>query len=229
MIVSPLKDPHNFKCASVIQRLVPTGNVINVPLFFSGDLSFSLTSDRRFVRAVTSRYVIYEFWKCAFHDPDRIINICDFIFGRLDPMMLYYLQENWPAYKDPYLRSSLFFILNRCSESGRPSLGEISYDSYNPHALHRLKTVDDTNLSIELIPSDFLEDLRQRPSDEYVLMPIGDYSYNLFEHGKSESWEITRVNHEEVRKFIKETNKNTILAYKMHPALPEFYKDFYQI
>ena len=75
MTVSPLKDPHNFTCASALKRIIPKGATVNMPLFFGGHLEFALSSSGRKVRALTNKYVVYEFWKCAFHDPHLILKL----------------------------------------------------------------------------------------------------------------------------------------------------------
>ena len=227
MLVTPIKDPHNFRCAAALKKIVPRRATVNVPLFFSGNLEFALSSSGRRVHAITNKYVIYEFWKCAFHDPHRIIKISEHLFKNRDKNMLYYLQEDWPKYRDPYLRSSLFFLLNRFSSTGYQSHGELDYDNYNPIALNRLKKLNDNNFTLELIAADnFLEKLKEISTKDYILMPIGAFSFNFFEHGKNEGWETTKVNHTLVRDFLKETDSKTILVYKKHGALESFFKGF---
>jgi len=227
VIVSPLKDPHNFACASALKKIIPKGGTVNVPLFFAGHLELSLTSSGRRVRALTNKYVVYEFWKCAFHDPHRIIKISQFLFERRDSNMLYFLQEDWPTYRDPYLRSSLFFLLNRLSESGYQSQGSLNYDNYNPIATSRLKKLSSQNLTLDLLSEEnFLEPLQSRPQEEYILIPAANFSYNLLEHGKSQGWESTLINHQHLRDFLKETDKRTVIVYKAHGALGKFFEDF---
>jgi hypothetical protein len=149
------------------------------------------------------------------------------MYERRDANMLCYMQEDWPTYKDPYVRSCMFFLLNRFSSTGEQSRGTLTYDNYNPVALNRLKNIDSTNFTIDLINSDdFLAPLVGLPSDEYIVMPLGVFSYNFFEHGKNEGWETTKVDHTQVRGFLKETEKKTILVYRWHEAIPSFFDGF---
>ena len=227
MPASPIKDPYNFCCASFIKKQIPRNSVVNTTLFFSGQLEFALSAAGRSVNALTTKYVVYEFWKCAFHDPHRIIKIAEFMYERKDPNMLYYLQEDWPTYKDPYMRSCMFFLLNRFSSTGEQSKGVLSYDNYNPIVLSRLKNLDSKNFTLNLINSDnFIEPLHKKPDDEYVLMPVGNFGYNLFEHGMNEGWETTKVNHNQLKDFLHQTNKKTLLVYNQHNALPSFFDGF---
>jgi hypothetical protein len=224
---SPIKDPHDFRCASSLKKIIPRGTVVNTALFFSGQLEFALAGEGRLVQALTTKYVVYEFWKCAFQDPHRIIKIAEFMNERRDPLMLHYMQEDWPTYKDPYVRSCMFFLLNRFSSTGAQSKGALSYENYNPVALNRLKNIDSTNFTINLINSnDFIKPLSERPSGEYIVLPIGEFSYNFFEHGKNEGWETTKVDHTLIKDFLKETEKKTIIVYKWHEALDSFFNGF---
>ena len=201
-----------------------------MPLLFGGHIELALSSSGRVVRALTNKYVVYEFWKCAFHDPYRILKIAEFLFERRDSNMLYYLQESWPTYKDPYLRSGLFFLLNRISESGYQSSGRLNYDSYNPVAANRLKKLNKDNLGLFLSTNeDFMAPLSERPESEYVVIPAANFSYNLFEHGASKGWETTIVDHTAVKDFLTSTDKKTVAIYKNHGALDSFFGGFSKI
>tara|TARA_B100001250_G_scaffold412964_1_gene445601 strand:+ start:2761 stop:3531 length:771 start_codon:yes stop_codon:yes gene_type:complete len=224
---SPIKEPHDFRSASFLKKIIPPDAVVNTALFFSGQLEFALSAAGRTVKASTTKYVVYEFWKCAMRDPHRIIKIAEFMYARKDPNMLYYLQEDWPTYKDPFMRSCMFFLLNRFSSTGEQSRGVLSYDNYNPIVLSRLKNLNYTNFTLNLTESDNLtKSLCELPNDEYVLIPVGRFSYNLFEHGKTEGWETTKVDHSQIKEFLHNTDKKTLLVYKWHNALASFFEDF---
>lgn len=229
-MISPLKDPHNFQCAAAVKNLIPPNSTVNVPAFFSGNLPLSLSSSGRRVRAITNKYVVYEFWKCALHDPQRIIKIAQYISSHQDPNMLYYLQEDWPTYRDPYLRSALFFLLNRLSDTGFQSYGSLTYENYNPISLNRLKAVKDHNLEVQLIADDdFIANLEQYPDSDYVVIPAGNFSYNFFQEGQNRGWETTDIDHRKIREFLSKTNKKTVIAYNSHAALGSFYEGFGQV
>ena len=226
-MISPIKDPHNLQCGGTLKKLMPPRSTVNIPIFFSGNLAFSLTSAGHRVRGMTNKYVVYEFWKCAFHDPNRIMHIAEHLVAKQDPNILYYLQEDWPTYRDPYLRSALFFLLNRLSHSGFQSHGELTHENYNPISLNRLKTISDSNLEMHLLTEEnFISSLQEFPDSDYVVIPVGNFKYNFFQEGQSKGWETTEVDHCKIRDFLSSTNKKTIAAYNKHATLPSFYRDF---
>ena len=229
-MISPIKDPHDFQCGSVLQKIIPPRATVNVPIFFSGNLPLLLSSSGRHVRGLTNKYVVYEFWKCAFHDPKRVMDIAKHLSTKQDSNILFYLQEDWPTYKDPYLRSALFFLLNRFSETGFQSHGNLTYDNFNPISLNRIKALKDSNLEIHLLTSaDFIPPLKEYPESDYILMPVGTFAYNFFQEGQNRGWETTEIDQYKLRDFLDNTEKKTILAYNKHAALPSFYENHNQL
>ena len=116
---SPIK---NYKkqtnSLSAIKQLIPKGSIVESHLFYDGSTEFNLAESERFVIANTNKYVVYEFWSCAMEDPKRIASIAEYMFPVLNEQTFDILQKEWANYKDPYMRSALFFLLNRCSSLG---------------------------------------------------------------------------------------------------------------
>jgi len=213
----------------MLKEIIPKGTVVNSFLFFSGDQEFSLAENGRFVVAHTNKYVIYEFWKCAMEEPQRIAKIAEDMFskmeGKWDSFRLF--QENWPKYKNPYMRSALFFLLNRCSESGFISMGKLSDERYNPISLSYLNNFNVDNFHIVWDKEEnFHETFSSIENTDYLLFPIGKFNYNLFEYGKNKGYEMTTIYHKKIHESLQEIKDKWVVLYKQHPHVFAMYKDY---
>jgi len=207
--------------------MIPKGSVVESFLFFGGHLEFSLSSADRFVIAHTHKYVIYEFWHCAIEDSVRVADISQTFFPIDDPNIFYIFQEKWPKYPDPYTRSALFFLLNRCSATGEISAGHLSDHNFNPLALSHLKNFNPKNFYITLdADQDLVGNIQKAQQGEYLLMPIGDYNYNFFEYGKNKGYEMSVVHHRRLHEALEESKKKWIILYRPHPQLEKMYADY---
>tara|TARA_Y100000296_G_scaffold70998_1_gene86111 strand:+ start:953 stop:1717 length:765 start_codon:yes stop_codon:yes gene_type:complete len=225
---SPIKESvNNFKALSVLKNIIPKGSVIDSFLFFSGNVELNLAESGRFIVAHTNKYVVYEFWKCAMENPAKIAEISNFLYPIGDEKAFHLFQENWPLYKDHYTRSALFFLLNRCSESGWISAGKFDDKNFNPVALSHLKRFSPKNFFLTLDKADTLNEAvtNSEMKGDYLLLPIGKFDYNFFEYGKSKGYEMTTVLHEELQKHLANIDKKWTVLYKNHPHLYKLYKD----
>ena len=224
---SPIKENNRFKCLTELQRMIPKGSVVNSFLFFAGNLEFNLAKSGRFVIAHTHKYVISEFWQCVMEDPSRVVEMSKFLFPIEDPNMFYILQENWPKYRDPYVRASLFFLLNRCSDSGWISAGKLEQRNFNPIALSYLSHFKPKNFHIKLDPvEDLIENVKEVGETDFLLFPVGEFSYNFFEHGKNKGHEMSTVHHKNLCETLKTNNNRWVVIYKHHPHLFKLYKEY---
>jgi len=225
---SPIKKSiNNSRTLSVLKEMLPKGSVIDSYLFFSGEVELNLAENERFIVAHTNKYVIYEFWKCAMADPERIAEISEFIYPIEDEKLFYIFQENWPKYKDHFTRSALFFLLNRCSENGCISAGKFNDKNFNPIALSHLKNFSPKNFFLTLDKADTLNETITSASQkgDYLLLPIGKFDYNFFEYGKSKGYEMTTILHKELSESLNDIEKKWIVLYKTHPHLFKLYKN----
>lgn len=228
-MISPLKDPNDFKSTHIIKNIIPKRSTVNSFLLYSGNIEFNLAESERFVVANTNNYVIYEFWHHAFRDPQKIIHNANFLHEDMVTPVAYLMQENWPSYEDPYVRTALFFLLSSYSSQNLPSCGDIDFSNFNPiNAEHFRRLPDLKNFYINYDPKseNFLDSIDKIKKADYNLFPVGKFSYNLFEDGKSRGHETTAINHEQLRKKVQEDDTKSILVYKYHPALTDFFKGF---
>ena len=225
---SPLRVPsREFKSLSLLNKLIPINSVVHSFLMFDGELEISLSHGGRYVVGHTNKYVVYEFWRCVQEDADRVAALAEHFQPIESENVFYLLQENWPKYRDPYLRSALFLLLNRYSDNGQISYGKFTPERYRPTDLVALKRVEFNNLHLILDKEDnFIESIRNIHGQcDAVVIPMGAYSFNYLEEGKSEGFEDTKVYHKEVHSLFKEGNTKMLLIYKATPMIEKIYKD----
>ncbi|MAH51677.1 hypothetical protein CMI37_38020 [Candidatus Pacearchaeota archaeon] len=231
---TPLKDPYDFKCTKIVKELIPRGSVVDSFLLYSGKIEFSLAESGRKVKAHTNKITIYDFWDCALKNPDVIAENAEYFSSMLAPhpifsneKMFYTLQEKWDSYDDPYLRSGLFFLLNRSSETGLISSGKFNMEDFNSISLMNMQRFKIKNFNITHDNKEkFLDSLDNVRKTDYLLFPVGRFELNLFEEGKSKGNEDTYINHRELRETLANDKRKWILAYKYNQQLLDAYKNF---
>ena len=222
---SPIKDqPTPLLCLAALKSKLPVGSVIDSYAFYSGQVEFNLASNNRFIKAQTLSYPVYEFWECMAEDSKRVYEIATSDSFKFQTEMFPLLQEGWYNYRDPYIRAALLFVLNRCSSTGMISSGELSTKHFNPIAVSYLRSfVFPEAFPLQRSPASTLVGALSESGDaEYIFIPGGSFSYNLFEHGKSRGKEETPINHQELRDKLRTVNKKWIVAYKYHSTLSSF-------
>lgn len=228
---SPIKDlTRELNGISIVKELVPEGSMVDSYLFYGGTPELSLCYADREVNAITNCYVVYEFWKCMQVDPQRVYDIVtceDFKFNH--PEMFPVLQEHWHTYSNPYLRSAMFFLLNRCSEKGLISSGELSHDNYTSLSINYLKRYKiSEKFNLKYVPAPGAElttFLTDNTESDFLYIAPGNFSYNLFEQGKSMGPEQTSVNNRKLQQFFNDTKSKVILHYNYHAGIANLYGD----
>ncbi len=227
-MISPIHENiNNFRSSRILKEMITPGSVIHSFLFFAGTPEFALAERGNFVAAHTTKYVIYEFWKCAQQDPETIVKMAESLFPHLNNEITFHiLQESWPTYRNPILRSALFFLLNRCSESGLISAGKLDPLRYNPISLSHLKKFKIDNFHLQLDSDEnFINSIHHIKDADYLLFPIGRFNYNLFEYGKSKGYEMTTIHHKRFYEALRDVETKWIVLYKYHPEAYILYKD----
>lgn len=221
---TPLKDKNQGnKSIAVLKEIIPIGNTVAVYPFFAGGTALKLAESKRPVAAIVHSRPVYEFWKCLSTDPRRISEIVTSDIFKFEAEMFPILQEKWHTYKGEYTRAALFYILNRCSDTGRISSGKLSLENYSPVSVSNLRTYRRLkHFNLKYTNRQEVSILENFHSD-YVFMPIGKFTFNLFEEGKSAGREETRVDHKKIRREIRNTEKKVIVSYQYHPKLSSFY------
>ena len=224
---SPIRTPINFKSAAELKKIIPYNSTVSSFFLYGGDLELSLAAAGRGIIAHTNKHVVYEFWSTLKKDKNKIIAAVESFYPQIDAVLFHYLQESWAQFGDPYTLAAFFFILNRCSKCGQVSVGELDKKNFNIIALNYLKLFEGDNFYPVLdARENALEALVTAKQTDFILLPVGDFSFNLFEYGKSRGYEMTSVNHRQLHQRVKELDKKWIMIYRPHPRLFEMYKAY---
>jgi hypothetical protein len=211
----------------VIKQIIPKGSIIESHLFYDGSFEFNLAEDDRFVVANSSKYVVYEFWACALENPKRIADVANHLFPSLNEQTFDILQKDWARYKDPYVRSAFFFLLNRCSALGMITHGEFDTKNYNPFATSDLRQFAPKNFHLLGSQGKKIEEtIGIVDGATHIFVHAGKFSFNLFEHGTTESLEETKFNHNKLLDAACCSNKKVAIVYDFHPRLKSYSNKF---
>ena len=225
---SPLRlKTKNFKALSALKSLIPIDSIVHTFLFFDGNMEIGLAHDGRFVVAHTNKYVIHEFWHCVRENAARIVSAAEYFQPIEDKNIFYLLQENWPKYRDPFVRSALFLLLNRYSSTGQISSGEFDPEAYRPTDFINIKRIGFNSLNLVFDHEEnFLESIDKIEEQcDFVFLPVGNYSLNFMEDSRPQGFEDTIVNHRDLKKYMNTTSKRMILLYKASSKVLTLYRD----
>tara|TARA_R110002020_G_scaffold267389_3_gene482513 strand:- start:61 stop:828 length:768 start_codon:yes stop_codon:yes gene_type:complete len=227
---SPLKNTADINYIDLLDSILPAECPVKTFLFFSGNLEMGLQSRNHAVTAHTNKYVIFEFWKCASADPFNIIQKASWLHKKIDVNLIYLFQENWPTYKDPYVRSALFVLLNMYSQQGSLSSGHFSLEGYSANLLDKLRTLYqiDKKINIAYHHDDNCLDCfdKLKIGEEVLIFPVGRFSHNWLDHGKSAGFEEYGVNHKKLKQNLEQSGAKFIVCYDKHPKLFELYSGY---
>jgi len=228
-MTSPLKSPiTNNKCLSTLKKIIPEKSIVHSFLLYDGNLEVELAKSKRFVVAHTNRYVNYEFWNCLMMDSERLGAIAGHFSPIENENIFDILQKEWPKYSDPFVRSSMFFLLNRNSNMSYASVGKLEPDErINPN-IEKMKKFSCPDLHVMLDNEEsFIDSIINIESEcDYVFLPVGKFSFNLLDDGKNEGFEQTKVSHKSLRQLMAQTNKKIVLLYNYSDSVVKHYKEF---
>lgn len=217
----------NNNCSATLKKIIPEGSIINSYAFYDGAMEFSLANDRRFVNATTTSFPVYNFWMCLMHDAERLHDMISSDQLKFEGDEVFsVVQDMWHKHSSPFIKASLFFIMNRCSSTGLISSGEINYDHLTPVSIAKLKSFhvpEDFHLNYDK-NSSLTSLVKRSEPGTYNLIPAGNFNYGLFEHGKSVAIEETKINHREMIELCK-TNSKVVLVYNYDKRVPIAFKD----
>tara|TARA_A100000172_G_scaffold14955_1_gene7879 strand:- start:1048 stop:1755 length:708 start_codon:yes stop_codon:yes gene_type:complete len=208
---------------ATLKNIIPKHSVVKSYGLFAGKTEISLAMDKRHVNAYTDRDIILHFWYCLFENGARMYDILtNNIFNVGSELEFNILQEDLPTYKDAFYYSSVFFFLNRCSNTGQVSCGKYDPAGLTEYALRYLKLFKKPELFNVFNQSTS----EPSPEPDFLLYPNLCYDYNLFDYGKSRSYDTYLVNHKKLRQVLSKSNRKIILVYNFHPKLLSFYENY---
>jgi len=224
---SPLKSNIRFNVLKHIKDLLKPNSKISSFYLDCGDLELSLCDLGHTLVSHTNKAAIFEFWSFLLKDPVFLANAVDNILPLIDSEQVLFLQSSWFMNKNNLTRVVLYYILKTCSSHGTASAGFFDKNKINKITLSKLKSFKVENFyPVYDNCDDQLESIITAKKTDFIILPIGKYSLNLFERGKNKGPEMYTFNHKEIHARVKDLDKKCILLYKNHPALFNLYKSF---
>jgi len=223
-VKSPLRDPNKAqKGLATIKELIPEKSTIHTFFLSFGTIEIPLAFHNRTVISHTSCAPIYNFWHCVLRDPERIANFVDDLFPPYSEKEFYLLQEQWTKAKDPFLRAALFFLLNRCSEAGNISFGQMNINNFTSTGLSRLKNFEVFDFRILHDEAPLNVAFEKVNNSEYILLPAGNFSVS--EKHKHLAPEDFFIPHQKLSDLLLKEEKKLVITYNFHPEVTHLYKD----
>ena len=224
---SPLRPNIRFNTLSELKKIIKPKSKISSLYLHDGEIELSLANLDFMVLSHTNKECIFEFWSDALQGPQELADWIQHYLSFIDEHQLAYLQNDWFKNRNKTIRNVLFYILHNSSDAGYSSCGNIDKKKVSPLLISKLRRFKINNF----FPfydrcEDPLDCLDSVGDVDYVLMPIGKYSFNFFEKGKSKGPEMYTFNHKNIHERTKHLNKKCILLYKSHPALFKLYNGF---
>ena len=213
---SPIKNlKTQTNSISKIKEMVPKGTVVQTYPFYDGNIEFSLSESDRFVVGCTKSPVVYEFWKYAFEDAKRVAEISEQLFPILNENTFDIIKEEWHSYKDPFIRSAFFFLMNRCSTMGMITQGELDTVNFNSIALNNFRTFEVQNFHPLYLEEE--KEYQQLKSADISVFNPGNYYVDFLDNEQVIGLEESPFKH---TKFLKQfKSKPAIFIYQYHPRL----------
>lgn len=225
---TPIKNKRSINnCAAALREIIPPGSVINSFPLYDGKIELALAARDYFVKAYTDSEPIYHFWKCIEIDSRKVYKIAtceEFMFE--DEQLFTVLQDIWHTYGNPYIKSSLFFMLNSYSDSGLVSSGELNKEHYTPSQLSNLRRfVLPENMYLLYSENHSTASLlNNSKNNEYNLIIGGKFSLNLFEEGKNKGIEETSINNRKLSTEMRASEKKIIAVYDYDPKIQTIFE-----
>jgi len=226
---SPLKDArHKNLARGLLRTIITPGSRVNSYGIFSGHTELSLSHSDLKICCYTEKDVIYQFWECLCEDPYRLHSLLmDRSFKFKHAREFVTLQESLPLYSDSYIRSSLFFLLNRCSATGQVSCGEFDRKNYNVAALNKLKIFrKPVNFNVLKLKGSLLEHIKSAHDVDFILVPNLIFSYNLLKLGKSIGYDSYAYTPSDLKEALDHQGTPVALVFNKHPSVFSFFENF---
>ena len=224
---SPLKSNIHFNCLSELKKIINPKSKISTFFLRDGTIETSLADYGHMIVSHTNKVPFFELWSAILQDPINLAQGVELVHPYMDDEQFIVFQESWHMNQNLRSRNVLFFILLMCSDSGYASIGKMLKDNLNFNTINKLKRFKIDNFFPYFDECEnTLDALETAKKTDYILLPVGNHSLNLFEQGKNKGPEMYTFNHKEIHARVKDLDKKCILLYKNHPALFNLYKSF---
>jgi len=215
------------KALNELKKLIPEGSAISSFFLYDGALEMGLAKYNRTVVAHTNKQTVFEFWQGLKLHHRYLASIVEFMFERLTIPELEILQDNWYEYNDHVERAAFFYILNRCSNTGYASHGNLNKEQLKPAHINSLRRFENKNFYpfFDNV-KDPIEGIATAKDTEYLLFPVGKFSHNFFDYGKNVGHDMVLIDHKNLKQNLENIDKNWIVIYNFSPYILKSYKDY---
>tara|TARA_A100001515_G_C4581956_1_gene213221 strand:- start:513 stop:1271 length:759 start_codon:yes stop_codon:yes gene_type:complete len=224
---SPLTPSIRFNSLNHLRKKIKPNSKIRTLFLYDANLELSLSKLDHTILAHTNKSYIFEFWHTVLTEPRKLQELTKHYMQFIDDGQLYSFQKDWFTNRNKLIRSMLFYILSNCSDSNLASCGKINKNKLTSYMMSRLSTFKPKNFFPFYSDSDNpLESLNNTGDVDYIILPVGNYSLNLFEGGKNKGPEMYTFHHKSIHSRFSDLEKKCIVLYKRHPALFSLYASF---
>jgi hypothetical protein len=222
-----MMDSKPSRALGELKRLIPEESTISSFFLYDGVIELGLAKYNRTVVAHTNKQVVYEFWRVMNSSATYLSSTIEFLLERLSLPELYLLQDNWYQYSDESERAAFFYILSKCSDTGYASHGNLDKSRLCPIHIRSLKRHKSKNFYPFLDRTDNpLDGLRTAKDTDFIILPVGRFSHNLFEYGKNIGHDMFQLEHKKLKQEVDKLDKKCIIIYDYHPSVTKLYKDY---
>jgi hypothetical protein len=224
---SPLKPVHNRLAASVIKNKIGQRNIVDSFFFFDGNYECMLAANSNFVIGHTNSYVVEEFWSSLAEQREWIEGVGADLIKVLNRPMYELLQETWHKEDTLFIRSSLFFLLSRCSAKGLPSSGEFKKDGYSSLALRYLQQLSLENMHFTYHEdTELVDSIVPTRSNSIIFINAGRYHYGLMQGGANHGIEESVIDHKRLSHKLQGLKNRWMVNYEYSKPLLSQYRDY---
>ena len=226
---SPLKDPHNFRCAPALSEILPAECTVKSFAFLSGQMEFALMGEGRKFTFLTNKIAIYDFWKHAFDNPYVVARHAAAMHENTTSACIDTYRKDLLTYREPHMRAAIFYLLNRYSDRGNIFSGTFNMGNYSPLSTRYLKNLKSHDYELELFfyPENYVEEgFKYLKDEDLVLLPIGPYKPSLLITGVSEAYDEYAINTNVLDNALEELSQPFAICYHYDSRIPQRYKKY---
>lgn len=218
---TPLIYPNDKpRSASLIASHLPEGTgPIASPFLGGGSLELALASRGHKVTGYTDFRLLYDFWNCMRHDPERVYEMAMGFHPIGDPKLFYMLQKKVYQPHDEFLRSALFYVLTLCAEGHAATSGNIEPGTprFNQLRMLQMSKFECENFAVKL--KGYREVLTH--TDEFLVCVPPPYIVGNFVHAVTVP-ERPQIDHAEYASMMSDKTR-WIVLYNYHKNLHGLY------
>jgi len=201
--------------------------------YFMGGVETSLVDQLDvYVKGYVSYLPYYDFWRFMVSEPSAIVRGLDFFvreIGEKNVEFLPFLQSQVAGHFDPLYRATCCYFLNKITEEGTISYGNLdrSYSRLTSAVVSKVQDFEyNSNFSVEMLDWSIV-DASSLESSALLLLP-NQISRGLVDSGNNVT-EKNILNFSRIRKYLKNKDNKVILACKTKNSVATFLENKFDV